>query len=153
MTWWEDTTLGVDLGIAGAHTDELYEAMDWLYDRKETIEAALVRKHLGEGALVCYDLSSSWVEGTKNELAAFGHSRDQKRAKRQIEYGVVATSEGLPCAIEVFSGNTADPKSFEAVVKKLRERFGVKEIIFVGDRGMITRLASPPLRTSPVQDG
>ncbi len=139
VTWWEDTTLGVDLGIAGAHTDELYEAMDWLYDRKETIEAALVRKHLGEGALVCYDLSSSWVEGTKNELAAFGHSRDQKRAKRQIEYGVVATSEGLPCAIEVFSGNTADPKSFEAVVKKLRERFGVKEIIFVGDRGMITR--------------
>ncbi|MDA8317720.1 MAG: IS1634 family transposase [Actinomycetota bacterium] len=138
-TCWEDRTLGVDLGIAGVHTDELYEAMDWLYERKDTIEAALVNKHLGEGALVCYDLSSSWVEGSCNELAAFGHSRDQKRAKRQIEYGVVATREGLACAIEVFSGNTADPKSFETVVEKLRERFGFKVIIFVGDRKMVTR--------------
>jgi len=137
-TWWEETTLGHDLGIAGVHTDELYKAMDWLYERKDAIEEALVKKHFGEGALVCYDLSSSWVEGTHNELAAFGHSRDHKRDKRQIEYGVIATTEGLACAIEVFSGNTSDPKSFEAIVTKLRERFGFKVIIVVGDRGMIT---------------
>ena len=145
-TWWDDRTLGVDLAIAGAHSDEAYAAMDWLFSRKEAIEQALVARHLGDGSLVCYDLSSSWVEGRHNELAAFGHSRDQKRSKRQIEYGVVATTEGLPCAIEVFAGNTSDPKSFETIVGVVGERFALQRICFVGDRGMITSARVEALR-------
>ena len=145
-TWWQDRTLGVDLSIAGVHSDEAYEAMDWLYARKEQIEKALVARHLEEGSLVCYDLSSSWVEGRHNELAAFGHSRDAKRGKRQIEYGVVANAEGLPCAIEVFPGNTSDPKSFQAIVEVVRDRFELKRICFVGDRGMITSARVEALR-------
>ena len=138
-TWWEDTTLGVDLSIAGVHTDELYDSMDWLYSRKDAIERALVARHIKDGDLVCYDLSSSYVEGTKNELAAFGHSRDGKHAKRQVEYGIVATTDGLPCAIEVFSGNTSDPKSFIAIVEAMKSRFHLEKVVFVGDRGMITK--------------
>jgi hypothetical protein len=146
-TWWDDRTLGVDLGIAGVHSDEAYAAMDWLFSRKEAIEQALVTQHLGDGSLVCYDLSSSWVEGQHNELAAFGHSRDGKRSKRQIEYGVVATTEGLPCAIEVFAGNTSDPKSFETIVDVIGERFKLQRVCFVGDRGMITSARVEALRT------
>ena len=145
-TWWHDRTLGVDLAIAGAHSDEAYEAMDWLFARKEQIEQALVGRHLKDGAVVCYDLSSSWVEGRHNELAAFGHSRDGRRGKRQIEYGVVATTEGLPCAIEVFPGNTSDPKSFETIVEVVRDRFGLERVCFVGDRGMITSARVEALR-------
>jgi len=137
-TWWEDRTLGVDLGIAGVHSDEAAAAMDWLLARKETIEKAFVTQYLGDGSLVCYDRSSSWAEGRHNELAAFGHSTDGKRAKRQINYGVVATTEGLPCAIEVFAANTSDPKSFEAIVEVIAERFALQRVCFVGDRGMIT---------------
>jgi hypothetical protein len=145
-TWWEDRTVGVDLAIAGVHSDEAYEAMDWLFSRKEAIEKALVTRYLGDGSLVCYDLSSSWVEGQHNELAAFGHSRDGKRSKRQIEYGVVATTEGLPCAIEVFAGNTSDPKSFETIVDVIAERFALQRVCFVGDRGMITSARVEALR-------
>jgi transposase len=145
-TWWGDRTLGVDLGIAGVHSDEAYEAMDWLFSRKEAIEQALVTRHLGDGSLVCYDLSSSWVEGQHNELAAFGHSRDHKRSKRQVEYGVVATTAGLPCAIEVFPGNTSDPKSFETIVDVVRSRFKLHRVCFVGDRGMITSARVEALR-------
>jgi len=145
-TWWQDRTLGVDLAIAGVHSDEAYEAMDWLFSRKEAIEKALVTRYLGDGSLVCYDLSSSWVEGQHNELAAFGHSRDGKRAKPQIEYGVVASTEGLACAVEVFAGNTSDPKSFEAIVEIIAERFALQRVCFVGDRGMITSARVEALR-------
>ena len=145
-TWWDDRTLGVDLCVAGIHTDEAYEAMDWLCSRQEAIEEALVARHLPDGSLVCYDLSSSWVEGRHNELAAFGHSRDGRRGKRQIEYGVVATTEGLACAIEVFAGNTSDPKSFEAMVETMRSRVGLERVCFVGDRGMITSARVEVLR-------
>src|SRR5579875_163786 len=138
-TWWEDTTLGVDLSIAGVHTDEVYEAMDWLYERKDAIERALVGRHVHDGEIVCYDLSSSYVEGTHNELAAFGRSRDKKRAKRRVEYGIVATTDGLPLAIEVFSGNTSGPKSFVAIVEAMKTRFDLHRVVFVGDRGMITK--------------
>ncbi|MDA8309540.1 MAG: IS1634 family transposase [Actinomycetota bacterium] len=151
-TWWVDRTLGVDLSIAGIHTDEVYEAMDWLYSRKEAIEEALVARHFTDGSLVCYDLSSSWVEGRHNELAAFGHSRDQKRSKRQIEYGVVATTEGLPCAIEVFSGNTSDPKSFEKIVEVVETRFRLERVCFVGDRGMITSARVAALKAHGAMD-
>ncbi len=137
-TWWEDRTLGVDLGIAGVHSDACYEAMDWLLAQKDRIERALVKAHITEGSFLCYDLSSSYVEGSHNELAGFGHSRDGKAKKRQIEYGVVATREGLPVAIEVFPGNTADPKSFMEILRATKERFGLKRVVFVGDRGMIT---------------
>ena len=137
-SWFSDTTLGVDLGLEHLHTDVLYEAMDVLLERKDAIEAALVHRHLFDGSFVCYDLSSSYVEGSHNELAAFGHSRDGKRGKRQIEYGVIATTKGLPVAIEVFPGNTADPKSFIEIVRATKERFGLSRVVFVGDRGMIT---------------
>ena len=123
-SWFSDTSLGVDLGLTGLHTDACDEAMDLLLERKDAIEAVLVHRHLGDGSFVCYDLSSSFVEGSHNELAAFGHSRDGKRGKRQIEYGVVATTEGLPVAIEVFPGNTADPKSFVEVVEATKTASG-----------------------------
>jgi transposase len=137
-SWFSDTSLGVDLGLEGLHTDACYEAMDLLLERKDTIEAALVARHLSDGSFVCYDLSSSFVEGSHNELAAFGYSRDGKRGKRQVEYGVVATPDGLPVAIEVFPGNTADPKSFVEIVERTKSRFGLSRVVFVGDRGMIT---------------
>ena len=145
-SWFSDTTLGVDLGLVGLHTDAAYEAMDFLLEHKDRIESALVRRHLSEGSFVCYDLSSSFVEGSHNELAAFGYSRDAKRGKRQIEYGVVATTEGLPVAIEVFPGNTADPKSFVEVVDATKSRFGLSHVVFVGDRGMITSARIAALR-------
>jgi len=128
----------VDLGIAGVHSDEAYAAKDWLFSRKEAIEKALVTRYLGDGSLVCDDLSSSWVEGRHNELAAFGHARDGRCSKRQINYGVVASTEGLPCAIEVFAGNTSDPKSFETIVDVIAGRFGLQRVCVIGDRGMIT---------------
>ena len=151
-TWWQDRTLGVDLSIAGVHTDEVYEAMDWLYSRKGAIEQALVARYLSDESLVCYDLSSSWVEGRHNELAAFGHSRDAKPSKRQIEYGVVATPKGLPCAIEVFAGNTSDPKSFEVIVEVVRTRFQLERGCFVGDRGMITSARVKALKAQGAMD-
>jgi hypothetical protein len=94
--------------------------------------------HLAEGSLLGYDLPSCFVEGAHNELAAFGHSRDGKRAKRRVEYGVVATREGLPVTIEVFPDNTSDPKSFVEIVEATKARFGLSRDVFVGDRGMIT---------------
>jgi transposase len=104
------TTLGVDLGPTQLHTDAWTRRWTGSSRAQPAIEATLVRRHLAEGSLLGYDLSSSFVEGAHNELAAFGHSRDGKRAKRQVEYGVVATREGLPVTIEVFPGNTSDPK-------------------------------------------
>lgn len=145
-SWFADTTLGADLGLEGLHTDACYEAMDYLLSRKDQIEAALVQRHLDDGSFLCYDLSSSYVEGAHNELAAFGHSRDAKRGKRQIEYGVIATTTGLPVAIEVFSGNTADPTSFVEIVRATKERFGLRRVVFVGDRGMITSARIAALR-------
>jgi Transposase DDE domain len=133
-----DTTLGEDLDLLDASSDECYGAMDWLLSRKDDIEGALVARHLSEDSIVCYDLSSSYVEGIHNELAAYGYSRDQKRGKRQIEYGVVANTAGLPLAIEVFPGNTSDPASFTAALSSVRERFDLRHVVLVGDRGMIT---------------
>ena len=148
-SWWSDTTLGIDLGVAGSHTDVAYQAMDWLYQRKNGIEAALVARHLQDGSLVCYDLSSSWMEGSHCPLAAFGHSKEGKRGKRQIEYGVVATTDGLPLAVEVFPGNTSDPTSFVKAVEVVCKRFQLKDVVFVGDRGMITQARIEELRKLP----
>jgi len=136
--WWADTTLGADFGVAKASTDDIYAAMDWLVGRQEPIEAALARRHLAPGAMVLFDLSSSWVEGSQCPLAARGYSRDGKAAKAQIEYGLMTDVEGRPVAVEVFAGNTADPVAFVAAVGKVRERFGLLAVVMVGDRGMIT---------------
>ena len=136
--WWGDVTLGSDLGVAGASTDEVYAAMDWLAGRQDDIEAALARRHLREGGMALFDLSSSWVEGSHCELAAFGHSRDGKRGKQQIEYGLLASRDGCPVAVRVFPGNTADPKAFIEAVEVVRGKFHINEAVMVGDRGMIT---------------
>lgn len=137
--WWADTTLAGDLGLGEANTDDIYAAMDWLVDRQGSIEAALARRHLGPGALVLYDLSSSHYEGTSCPLAALGFARDHKRGVPQINYGLMTDALGRPISIEVFAGNTADPTALVSAVEKLKGRFGVGEVVVVGDRGMITQ--------------
>jgi hypothetical protein len=136
--WWQTTTLAGDLGVADATTDDVYAAMDWLAERQATIEERLARRHLAEGDLVLYDLSSSWVEGTHCALAARGYSRDGKKGRAQIEYGLMTDAAGRPIAVEVFAGNTADPTAFISAVDAVRGRFGLGSVVMVGDRGMIT---------------
>jgi Transposase DDE domain len=142
LTWWADTTLGVDLGVAGAGTDEIYAAMDWLLAGQDRIEAALARRHLAPEAnpskMALFDLSSSWVEGSYCPLAARGYSRDGKKGKAQIEYGLLTDPVGRPVAVRVFPGNTADPAVFIEAVDTVRTKFGLRELVMVGDRGMIT---------------
>jgi hypothetical protein len=138
LAWWNDTTLGVDLGVAGASRNEVYAAMDWLLGRQEVIEAGLARRHLHEGGMAMFDLSSSWMEGSHCELAARGYSRDGKKGKLQIEYGLLSDPEGRPVAIRVFPGNTADPTAFIEAVEVVRTKFGLGRLTLVGDRGMIT---------------
>ena len=147
--WWADTTLAADLGIAEACTDDVYEAMDWLAERQDTVEGRLAKRHLSPGALVLVDLSGSYVEGRHNELAAYGYSRDAKKGKAQITYGLVTDPEGRPVAVEVFAGNTSDPASFTAAITKIRDRFGLSDVVLVGDRGMITQTRIDDLKTLP----
>jgi Transposase DDE domain len=147
--WWDDTTLGADLGVAGVATDDVYAAMDWLLARQDGIEATLARRHLAQGGMALFDLSSSWVEGSHCGLAAFGHSRDGKRGKPQIEYGLLTARNGCPVAVRVFAGNTADPKTFTAAVEAVREKFGITEAVMVGDRGMITSARIKALKEIP----
>ncbi len=146
--WWAggDTTLGADLGVAGASTDEIYAAMDWLVTRQREIENKLAARHLAPGGIAMFDLSSSWVEGSKCELAAFGHSRDGKRGRKQIEYGLLTDGQGRPVAVEVFAGNTSDPESFKTAITRVRADFGIEQLIMVGDRGMITGTRIDDLR-------
>jgi hypothetical protein len=146
--WWQagDTTLGADLSVADASTDEIYAAMDWLVSRQRQIEKQLAARHLSPGGIAMYDLSSSWVEGSCCELAAFGHSRDGKRGRRQVEYGLLTDRLGRPVAVEVFAGNTGDPESFKTAITRVREDFGIERLIMVGDRGMITGTRIDDLR-------
>ncbi len=150
VSWWSDTTLVKDFGLADVGTDEAYAAMDWLLCRQDAIESKLAKRHLGDEAnpsmRAYFDLSSSWVEGKTCPLAAFGHSRDAKRNKLQIEYGLLTDSKGTPVAIRVFPGNTADPSSFGEIVTVVRERFGLTDLVMVGDRGMITSARIDQLR-------
>ncbi len=132
------SSLSASLGLQATGEDELYRAMDWLRERQPAIEAALANRHLAEGGLVLYDLTSTYFEGRHCELARFGHSRDDKRGKLQIVFGLLTNVAGCPVAVEVWEGNTADPKTVPDQVKKLRERFGLKRLVLVGDRGMIT---------------
>jgi Transposase DDE domain len=144
--WWADTTLAHDLEVAGASTDEVYAAMDWLGERQERIQRQLARRHLEPGGLALFDLSSSYVEGHHCQLAARGYSRDQKVGKDQIEYGLLTDPDGRPVAVEVLAGNTADPTAFTKVVDTVRDRFGLTELVLVGDRGMITSARVEALR-------
>ena len=142
LTWWADTTLGADLGVAAATADDLYAAMDWLEHRQDAIEAGLARRHLAPepnpAKMALFDLSSSWLEGTHCPLAARGYSRDGKKGKLQIEYGLLTDPEGRPVAVRVFPGNTGDPGAFTAIVDVIRKKFGLEQMVMVGDRGMIT---------------
>jgi hypothetical protein len=142
LTWWADVTLGADLGVAGASTDDIYAAMDWLASRQDGIEAGLARRHLAQepnpARMALFDLSSSWLEGSHCPLAARGYSRDGKKGKLQIEYGLLTDPEGRPVAVRVFPGNTGDPAAFTQIVTVVRDTFGLRDMVMVGDRGMIT---------------
>jgi hypothetical protein len=142
LTWWDDTTLGADLGVAGASSGDIYAAMDWLGHRQDAIEARLTARHLAAEAnparMALFDLSSSWLEGSHCPLAARGYSRDGKKGKLQIEYGLLTDPEGRPVAVRVFPGNTGDPAAFTTIVDVVRKKFGLAQMVMVGDRGMIT---------------
>ena len=142
LTWWADSTLGADLGVAEAGTDDIYAAMDWLEGRQDAIEAELARRHLAPepnpARMALFDLSSSWLEGRCCPLAARGYSRDGKKGTLQIEYGLLTDPAGRPAAVRVFPGNTGDPGAFTEIVTVVREKFGLAKMVMVGDRGMIT---------------
>jgi hypothetical protein len=142
LAWWADTTLGADLGVADASTDDIYAAMDWLAGRQDGIEAGLATRHLAPEAnparMALFDLSSSWMEGRCCPLAARGYSRDGKKGRLQIEYGLLTDPAGRPVAVRVLPGNTGDPAAFAGIVKVMRDKFTLDRMVMVGDRGMIT---------------
>ena len=131
-------SLGRMLGLGSIEPDELYRALDWLHEAQSAIERRLARKHLVGSTLVLYDLTSTWLTGHCCSLSARGHSRDGKRDDPQIVFGLICAASGCPVAVEVFAGNTADPSTVAAQVAKLKTRFGIQRIAWVGDRGMIT---------------
>jgi transposase len=137
--WWENTTIPEVFGVGDATEDELYSAMDWLAEHQPHIEKKLAARHLEEGGLVLYDLSSSYFEGSKCPLAALGHNRDGKRGKLQVNYGLLTDSRGCPVAVSVFKGNTGDPKTLMPQVEKAQSDFGIEHLVLVGDRGMISQ--------------
>jgi len=132
------SSLGEVLGVAGCDEDDLYAAMDWALERKDAIENVLAAQHLSDGTLVLYDVSSAAFEGRTCPLGAIGHARDGVKGRLQIVYGLLCTTAGIPIAIEVFEGNTADPKTLAAQIDKLKHRFGLSRVCLVGDRGMLT---------------
>ena len=132
------STLGQELGVEEVDADELYEAMDWLVAGQRRIEKKLGARHLGNGALVLYDVSGSYYTGTHCPLAQYGYPRDGKRKFRQIVYGLLCTSDGCPVGVEVFSGDTADSTTLSAQITKVRKRWGIKRVVLVGDRGLLT---------------
>ena len=140
------TTLGAACGVEGADENELYAAMDWLLARQARVERALAGRHLSAGSLVLYDLTSTYMEGSHCPLARHGHSRDHRPDRPQVEFGLLTDARGCPVAVEAFSGNTADPATLEAQIEKLRVRFGLSDIVLVGDRGMLTSARIERLR-------
>ena len=133
------STLGELLDLGKADENELYAALDWLLQRQPHIEKALAQQRLAEGAMVLYDVTSTYFEGDKCQLAKYGYSRDGKRDRPQIVFGLLCDAEGCPVAVEVFAGNTTDSTTFNAQVEKVRRRFGIEHVAWVGDRGMITQ--------------
>lgn len=144
--WWHTTTLAEELEVRDATENELYAALDWLVQQQPRIERRLAREYLEDGALVLYDISSSYVTGRCCTLAAHGHSRDHRPDKAQVVYGVITNAEGCPVSVEVFAGNTSDTATVMDQVHKVRDRFGLKRLILVGDRGMIKQTRIEELR-------
>lgn len=142
------TTIPEVFGVAGATEDDLYEALDWLLERQEAIEKKLAARHLVEGGIVLYDLTSSYFEGTKCSLAKRGYSRDGKKDRLQVNFGLLTDRRGCPVAVSVVEGNTGDPKTLLPQVTKVREQFGIKRVVLVGDRGMITQAQVDALRAT-----
>ena len=142
------STLAAELAVEGADEDELYRAMDWLIERQQRIERALARRHLEQGALVLYDVSSSYFEGRTCPLAQLGYSREGKRGTPQIVYGLLCDRSGCPVAVEVFEGSLHDDKTLPAQLEKLKQRFGVQSVIVVSDRGVVTRANLERLRAT-----
>ncbi len=145
---WTTSTLGDELSVDGADVDELYQALEWLIKRQEKIQATLARRHLGDGEVALYDVSSSSYEGRTCTLARRGHNRDGEKLPC-IVYGMLADREGRPIAVEVCAGNTGDPKTVPAQVERLQERFGLSRVVLVGDRGMLTKTQINVLREHP----
>jgi hypothetical protein len=150
IAWWADVTLGPDLGIEHARADDAYAAMDWLQARQELIEKKLARRHLAPGPnpsrMALFDLSSSWLEGSHCPLGRRGYSRDGKKGKAQIEYGLLTDPEGRPVAIRVLAGNAGDPAAFAEIAGVVKNTFGLRKMVMVGDRGMITSARIEALR-------
>jgi len=144
--WWDDTTLPELLDLDGVDEDHIYKAMDWLLKRQKRIEKKLAKRHLNEGDMVLYDLTSSYFEGVTCPLARRGKSRDRKRNTLQVNYGLVSTKEGCPVSVSVYEGNTGDPTTLIEQAQKVRDDFGVGEMVLVGDRGMITQKQIDELR-------
>lgn len=146
---WHSTTLAEELSVQDADEDDLYEAMDWLLQRKQRIEKKLAKRHLSEGCLVLYDVSSSYYWGRTCPLARFGHDRDGKKGLPIIVYGVLTDAEGRPVAIEVYPGNTADPTTLPDQADKIRNQFGLARVVVVGDRGMLTQPQLDKIKQHP----
>ncbi len=144
--WWPSTTLTEMLGLDQADEDELYEAMDWLLERQASIEKKLAARHLADGGLALYDLTSSYFEGVTCPLAELGYSRDGKKGTLQVNYGLLTNQQGIPVAVSVFKGNSGDPKTLLPQVDKVRTEFGIEQFVLVGDRGMITQKQVDALR-------
>ncbi len=144
--WWHTTTLAEDFGVADASEDDLYAAMDWLLARQNTVQKKLAARHLSAGGLVLYDLSSSYFEGSCCPLAKLGYNRDGKRGLLQVNYGLLTDARGCPVAVSVHEGNVADSKTVMPEIKRLRESFGIEQLVMVGDRGMISSKAIEELR-------
>lgn len=147
--WWHTTTLPEEFRVGAVDENDLYAAMDWLLERQRTIQKKLAARHLSEGALALYDLSSSYFEGRCCPLAKIGYSRDGKRNTLQVNYGLLTNRAGCPVAISVYEGNTADAKTLPEQVARLREDFGLERLVLVGDRGMISHKAIDSLRELP----
>lgn len=150
--WWHTTTIPETFGVTDANEDDLYTALDWLLERQPAIEKKLAARHLEEGGLVLYDLSSSYFEGHCCPLAARGHSRDGKKGTLQVNYGLVTDAVGCPVSVSVFPGSTGDPTTLLAEVEKVRSRFGLEAMVVVGDRGMISQKQINQLKKIPGTD-
>jgi transposase len=146
---WHDTTLAEELDVADATEDQLYDAMDWLLARQEAIEKKLARRHLTDGAMVLYDVTSSYYEGKTCPLARFGHDRDGKTGCPIIVYGTLTDADGRPIAVQVYPGNTGDPTTVPDQVETLTKRFGLSRVVLVGDRGMLTQTQIEVLKKHP----
>ncbi|HVB09810.1 MAG TPA: IS1634 family transposase [Bacillota bacterium] len=145
--WWQNTSLVNEPAVAEATEDDLYEAMDWLLDRQPDIERSLAARHLAEGGLVLYDLTSSYVEGSHCPLAARGHNRDGKKGKLQVNYGLLLDPQGRPVAVQVYRGNTADPKTVADQLHKIKDQYQLGHVVLVSDRGMLTSARIREIRT------